>query len=392
MMKFPADPIAAVTHPDPYPYYADLLARKPIYRAEALGLWIASSTAAVGAVLGSNRCRVRPPAEPIPKALLGSPAADIFRHLVRMNDGPGHCAVKQAVTTTLLSLVPTETARQSRQWARFLFDDRVAASDGEALARFMFRLPIYVIATLLGISQEQLPQTALWIGDFVRCLAPASDAQQIEQGKMAAGHLLDLFRSLLRARPGGHSMLASLARVLSTDGQEDVDAIVANAIGFLSQAYEATAGLIGNTLVALATQHQMREQIAGDASLIRDAVEEVLRYDPAVQNTRRFVAESGLVAGEQMQTGDTILVVLAAANRDAALNPNPERFDIRRCDRRIVSFGSGVHACPGSALAINIAAAGVAELIESGSDFTQLGKSVRYRHSFNTRIPIFVDN
>src|ERR1700704_2197965 len=101
MMKFPADPIAAVTHPDPYPYYADLLARKPIYRDEALGLWIASSAAAVGAVLGSDRCRVRPPAEPVPNALLGSPAADIFRHLVRMNDGPGHCPVKRAVTRTL---------------------------------------------------------------------------------------------------------------------------------------------------------------------------------------------------------------------------------------------------------------------------------------------------
>ena len=85
----PQDPIAAVTHPDPYPYYADLAAHRPLYRDDALRLWVASSAAAVTAVLASDLCRVRPPAEPVPRALLGSPAGELFGHFVRMNDGPG---------------------------------------------------------------------------------------------------------------------------------------------------------------------------------------------------------------------------------------------------------------------------------------------------------------
>ncbi|HEV8141500.1 MAG TPA: cytochrome P450, partial [Methylomirabilota bacterium] len=80
----PSDPVAAVTHPDPYAYYADLVAHRPLYRDESLGLWVASSAAAVTAVLTNDRCRVRPTAEPIPVALVGSTAAEIFRHLVRM--------------------------------------------------------------------------------------------------------------------------------------------------------------------------------------------------------------------------------------------------------------------------------------------------------------------
>src|SRR5712691_3107328 len=78
MIVSPHNPIDAVTHPDPYPYYADLVASKPIYRDETLGLWIPSSAITVTAVLANDLCRVRPPAEQIPRALQGSPAADIF--------------------------------------------------------------------------------------------------------------------------------------------------------------------------------------------------------------------------------------------------------------------------------------------------------------------------
>ena len=74
-MSWPQDPIAAVTHPDPYPYYADLVARRPLYRDDALQLWVASSAAAVTAVLASDLCRVRPPAEPVPGRSSGRPPA-----------------------------------------------------------------------------------------------------------------------------------------------------------------------------------------------------------------------------------------------------------------------------------------------------------------------------
>src|SRR5579862_5414553 len=98
---FPASPLDAATHPDPYPYYAQLVAEKPLHRDTASGLWVAADAAAVSAVLTSELCRVRPPAEPVPIALLGSPAGDIFGRLVRMTDGPGRCPVKRAIAATL---------------------------------------------------------------------------------------------------------------------------------------------------------------------------------------------------------------------------------------------------------------------------------------------------
>jgi cytochrome P450 len=112
-----------------------------------------------------------------------------------------------------------------------------------------------------------------------------------------------------------------------------------------------------------------------------------LRFDPPVQNTRRFLARNGIVAGRAMHEGDAILVVLAGANRDPAANPDPERFDLFRQDRRVFTFGVGVHACPGEELATTIAEAGVAQLLLDRLDLRGFAATVSYRQSPNVRMP-----
>ncbi len=386
----PHDPISAVTHPDPYPYYANLVARTPLYRDEKLGLWIAAGAAAVTAVLTNNCCRVRPPAEPAPAALLGSPAGDIFRRLVRMNDGPGHGPLKRAIAATLGGIYPTQAAEQSSAWARSLANQLVR-DEPASVSEFAFQLPVYVVASLLGISRDHLRQTTLWIGDVVRCFAPGSSPEQIGRGGEAASGLIDLCHSFLTARRtgGAEGLLATLAREAKRVGCDDPDVIVANSIGFLFQTYEATAGLIGNTLVALAVQRATRDHVMVDPSLLRDVILDVLRDDPPIQNTRRFLARDGVVAGQDMTMGESVLVVLAAANRDPLANPSPHHVDIRRRDRRTFTFGHGVHACPGETLAITIAHAGIAQALASDIDLAQLAGQVTYRDSVNARIPLF---
>jgi cytochrome P450 len=367
--SFPPDPIAAVTHPDPYPFYAGLVAKRPLDRDDALGLWVAASAEAVTAVLASDLCRVRPPAEPVPRAIVGSPAGEIFRHLVRMTDGPGHAPCKHAVAATLGSFGPAEVAAVSRHWAGLLAgeirpDD--SPDDSKGLAGFPFRLPVYAMASLLGVAAGALPVVSQWTSDLVAALAPASTPDQIERGQTAALGLLELFRSL---------------------GRDDEDVVIANQIGFLFQSHDATAGLIGNALVTLGRDRELRERVAVDPDLLPAILQEVLRYDPPVQNTRRFVARDGVVAGQEMRQGDAILVLLAAANRDPAANPAPERFDPFRRERRIFTFGAGAHACPGDALAVTIARAGVERLILEGLDLERFAAGVTYRPSVNVRIP-----
>src|SRR5260370_9711496 len=155
-----------------------------------------------------------------------------------------------------------------------------------------------------------------------------ADAARVERGKVAAGHLIEMIRS--RSTGPGPGATAGLLGVLHREASRagcDDPAVVANAIGFLTQAYEATAGLIGNTLLALAAHPDVAAQIERAPALLSEVIRGVLRYHPPVHNTRPLLLANGLVAGRRMAAGDTGLVVLAAANPDPAAKPAPQLFD-----------------------------------------------------------------
>ena len=148
------DPISAVTAPDPYGFYSELAAERPLYFDDRLHLWVASSAETVAAVLANPRCRVRPVSEPVPRPLVGSVAGDVFGSLVRMSDGDRHRALKNAVERAFESLPFPTVERAAREQVRtFAAPDR-ASADGSAVTRFAFRFPILVIAALLGVSES----------------------------------------------------------------------------------------------------------------------------------------------------------------------------------------------------------------------------------------------
>lgn len=96
-MAPPVDALAAVGHPDPYPWYRQLREERPLFFDAGLQLWIASSHAVIEAALQQPALRVRPPDEPVPLALQGTAAGEVFARLVRMSDGDFHAAHKPAV-------------------------------------------------------------------------------------------------------------------------------------------------------------------------------------------------------------------------------------------------------------------------------------------------------
>jgi cytochrome P450 len=384
VVLFPESLLTAAAHPDPYPYYAALLAYRPIYREHRLGLWVALGAREVTEVLSSAALRVRPQAEPVPAVIDGTPAGEIFGNLVRMNDGPRHARAKAAIGACLAAIDITHVAAIARREAAALART-LALQHRQGLGRFNFALPVRVVAQAIGLSEETAGRCAALVGDFVRCLSPLSGPEEIAQSNRAAASLLEILRDAWRHNSG----LSPHADRLRDLGVSESDAVIANLVGFMSQTYEATAGLLGNTLLALANHAHLCRRIAGDDALLQRVIEEAARYDPSVHNTRRYVAEDCVIAGEAMKSGDQILVVLAAANRDPAHCDRPHVFDPDRADRRSFTFGVGRHACAGQAIATTIAAAGIQALTAHGLDIAALAGPVEYRRSVNSRIPVF---
>jgi cytochrome P450 len=383
----PTNPIKAVTHRDPYPYYARLLAGPPLYFDEELRLWVAARATMVSEVFASQACRVRPAAEPVPASLDGLPAGEIFSRLVRMTDGSQHDQPKLALERALAAIPASEVEARARHAATRAVPTSL---DPAALNAWVFNTPIAVVSNLLGFPTDERSAIVDWTRQFVACLSPLSTLEQLSTASAAATLLRSRMHCLLDSiDPDSDNLISRVQDQAASVGWVDHASIVANLIGLLSQTYEATAGLIGNAIVALAKQ----PTLLGEVRVLTDGwdqlVHETSRYDSPVQNTRRFVVEPTTIGGVDLVPGAVVLLVLAAANRDSHQNPDPERFRLERPDRCVFSFSRGAHACPGEALARTIAATVLSTLFDAMPDGALATLAWTYKPSTNGRLPIF---
>lgn len=383
-LSAPSDPVAAVTHADPYPYYAGLRAGPPLVFDAALKLWVASRADVVAEALAHPAVRVRPAAEPVPRAIAGGPAGEVFGRLVRMNDGARHAAHRPVLQRALAALessaVHARAVNVARQLPSIPLDD------------WLFAMPLCALADLLGFTPDDQLVIAVQARAFVACLSPLSTPAQLAAAHAAAENLQRRIAELWASgdAPAG-SLLAALGA--QVDGTTDIEPamLLANLVGLFSQTCDGTAGLIGQGVIALARDAALIDAVRAQADGFGALVREVARHDPPVQNTRRFAADACHVGGVTLQPGDAVLLVLAAANRDPALNPDqPDAFQLDRTQARTLGFGHGTHACPGQALAFTLAATGLQVLIERGLDTQAIGRDGwGYHASVNGRLPRF---
>ncbi|KNH29802.1 cytochrome P450 [Pseudomonas syringae] len=366
------DPIIAATHADPYPYYAQLRAEGGLVFHQGLKLWVASSARAVAAVLTHPDCHVRPSHEPVPQLIAQGMAGKVFGQLMRMNEGERQRCPRAAIEPGLALIDVNEV--------NAVVGARLITPGADGLYAAMFRGPVCVVAALLGFSPAQGRAISELTADFVACLSPLSDQPQLDAAHVAAEQLKGYFIELLDD-PNNRSALLAGIRQRFAATSTDPEALIANLIGLFSQTYEATAGLIGNALLALIRNPQL------DSAQVNDLIAEVQRFDPSVQNTRRFVAASCEIDGVNLNPGDVILVLLASANRDPQLNDNPDAFLLDRPNRRSFTFGAGRHQCPGQVLAMSIASATLRKILAMKPTLDRL--TWQYRPSLNGRTPVF---
>lgn len=385
----PSNAVAAASHFNPYPYYRQLLAGSPLYFDAELRLWVASRAEVIQEVFDNPHCLVRPTAEPVPRSIAGGDAGAVFAKLIRMNDGAAHAGPKRVIGQALAGVDLAVVADKTGRLAAML-EARHVLADGAALKRWLFDLPTCAVADLLGVGQAELPLVARWVAEFVRCLSPLSTPEQLAGADTAAQSLNRHFAELLRsgsAVPG--TLLGEVCRQAAETGWIGQEAIVANVIGLLSQTHEATAGLIGNCVVALLSQPGLERRLRAEPGLAAALVREVARFDPPVQNTRRFVAQATCVAGVTLQPGDVVLLSLAAAGRDERVHAQPDVLMLEREKRPLFCFGHGRHACPGQSLALVIATAALQYLLARPVALGQAGLGWTYRPSANARLPEF---
>jgi cytochrome P450 len=355
----PPDVIAAVTHVDPAPFYRRLRAGGQLFRDQSLKLWVAVGSNAVLTAFAHPALRVRPLNEPIPAALAGTVAGEIFSMLVRMNDGVFHAQHKPVLNAIAAAWRLEAISRISADLTPELLQ-RFSAND------FLAELPVRVVASALGVTGTPLDDVAGQVRTFTLGLAAGAGLAAVQGANDAASAL----RSFWQKR-----------------GLNAIQA--AHRIGLMQQSLDASAGLLGNTVVAMQRHPELAASWMCSHEEAREFVAEVARWDAPIQNTRRFAASRTALLDEELEVGDCVLLVLASGNRDADLNDRPDSFDPGRKNRRSLTFGHASHQCPAGQIAIEIAASAARFIWASGSFDAYFRHSGAYLPLSNARVPRF---
>ncbi|MGC7406175.1 cytochrome [Pandoraea pneumonica] len=387
----PTNALAAVTHPDPYPYYRALAEQRPFDFDASLGMWVAAGPEALAEVLSHPALGVRPAGARVPAALASGAAGAWFGQLVRMNDGAGHSTLKPWLASQLATLTVDRSALAHAS-AAALFDARRFA---ETLDDYVFRQPIYALAAWLGVPESQwvdvFANTHALVAAMAESARPAPNFDVIARGHNAATALTDFAHRWLTRDTASDTWLRRAGNLAAHDNTLDPHALTANIAGLFTQTHDACAGLVANALRRLAradappSTAPVPQTPATPAHLSTAiaAVGDVIRFDPPVQNTRRFLHTPAVICERQLARGDVVLVVLAAAH--ASANP-PHPF--HHADTAW-TFGQGPHACPGRSPASTIAAIGVQTILANAPDLLTLAKGTGYHPLANARIARF---
>jgi cytochrome P450 len=353
----PFDPADPAFLADPYPVFAALRERGPVHRHPGLGLDVAVSHAACDALLRDRSLgriwRDREPAELFPAfnllhrtSILESepPTHTRLRRLVAGAFGRGHVERMRPWITDLADRLVTDLAER-------LAD---GAPDADLLALVAEPLPVEVIAELLGVPAADRSLLRPWSNAIVKMyeygLAP--DLQR--EAERSAAAFVDYLRALVAERrrtPLENDLVSDL--VAAADGADRLsgDEIVGTCVLLLMAGHEATVNVVGNGLLALLTRPDQWARVVADPVTVVPAAEEMIRFDSSLQLFERTATRDVEIAGTLVPEGGKIAALLGAANRDPAVFPDPDRFDVGRAPNPHLGFGAGIHFCLGAPLA-----------------------------------------
>ncbi|UUU28127.1 cytochrome P450 [Streptomyces sp. DSM 40750] len=238
--------------------------------------------------------------------------------------------------------------------AETLLDEMIERGQpGDLKAALGFPLPVYVICDLLGAPAEDRDRFSHWSDAFLN----VSRFSKEETGAAFtefARYMAELVAAK-RAAPGEDlisMLIVESAALPEADRLTDAE-LLATGMGLLVAGHETTANMIGKMAALLLADRSRWEQLLADPSLVRTAVEEVLRFDANLGGfgMRRYLSEDVDLDGELLPGGTTVFCGMSAANRDERVFTGADEMDLTRSPNPHLTFGAGPHSCLGQALA-----------------------------------------
>jgi cytochrome P450 len=347
---------------DPYPAYAWLREHAPVHRTRlpnGVEAYLVTRYEDARAVLADPRLSKNaavsyPGWQPGRTGIPGEHRSGIAAHLLNL-DPPDHTRLRRLVSKAFTPRRVADFAPRVAQIADELLTAAVGTDNApvDLVRAYAFPLPVIVICEMLGVPAEDQVIFHEWAAGMIDRTGPRGGVGR--SVKRVRGYLKDLIhkkRLALSEDPAGDDLLSALVRASDQGEHLSEDEAAAMAFILLFAGFETTSGLIGNGARALLTHPEQLAKLKADPNLFDSAVEELLRYDGPVEfATWRFTTGPINIGAVRVESGEPVLVVLAAADRDPARFADPDTLDLGRAAGGNLALGHGIHFCLGAPLA-----------------------------------------
>ncbi len=336
---------------NPYPFYDRARATGPFFRWVDYNLTCTPNASAVNAILRDRRFgREAPPecAPVIPDHL--RPFYAVEAHSMLELEPPRHTRLRSLVLRAFTSRRIAALGPEITQLSNDLID-ALPADEFDLLPTFAQKLPVIIIARLLGVPESMSDDLLRWsnamVGMYMANRSPAAEDRAIAATEdfvaFLRGYIADR-----RADPRD-DLITHLIAAESEGDRLTTDELISTCILLLNAGHEATVHTIGNGVKTLLETKTPATALSPDK--VEATVEEILRFDPALHMFTRWAYEEVDVMGHRFQRGDQVALLLAAANRDPGQWDRPAQFLPDRPAKPNATFGAGLHFCVGAPLA-----------------------------------------
>jgi unspecific monooxygenase len=347
---------------DPYPHFARERERHAVAWHEPTQRYLTFAHATVGTVQRDRRLgRLWKDKEPL--AAL-EPFNLLHRNQMMENEPPDHTRLRRPVASAFARGHVERLRPRVREIAAGLLAE-IDPSGFDIVAHYAEPLPVLVIADLLGVPRSHAHDLRDWSQAIVRMYETSPPQQVVDAAVAAASDFAALVRELVAERrtTPADDLITDL---VATDLSEDE--VVAAVVLLLNAGHEASVNVFGNGLTAM-----LRRGLRPGVDVAR-TVEEMLRFDSALQLFERTATEDVQVGDITVREGEKIAALLGAANRDPAVFTDPDAFDVDRDPNNHLAFGVGVHFCLGAPLARMELAESVTALFDAFPDLALAGE------------------
>lgn len=345
---------------DPYPFFDQLRSTDPVHWCQPLGAWLVTRYGDVASGhldnrLSSDKAQIKF------KTLMHSQQQKLKalgEHLglwVSHTDPPTHTRLRNLVNFAFTPRISNDMRPDIEQMVNGLIDGAARQGRMDVMSDVANPLPIRVICHMLGIAEQELHQFERWIEDVVAFI-DGPETQLSKFADQACHSLLELTNYVNgvvndRRHQPRQDLISALVGAEQQGDKLNSEELLAMCVQMLVGGHDTTSALIGSGIYLLLKNPEQLARVRGEPKLMASAVEEFLRYETPGPRNSRLATQDMELGGQPIKRGQTVQLLLGAANRDPQQFPDPHRLEVGRKPNRHLAFGWGPHFCVGAPLA-----------------------------------------